>query len=129
MQASAFWNHCALKKKELIDIHSARRRQFEQGGDETIFQGQNPSGESWYLVSREILDVQLAGRVVLMNLRLASQRIIEATHEIASHDQIKRYLSECETHRLYVIEAERRLSGRISVTVQATEPKPRVEAR
>jgi hypothetical protein len=128
MQASVFWNHCALKKKELIDIHSAHRRQFEQGGDETVFQGQPATGEARYMVSREILDVQRAGRVVLMNPRLASQRIVEGTHEVASHDQIKRYLAEQETHRLYIVETQRRLSGRISVTVQTTQPKPRAEA-
>jgi hypothetical protein len=94
-----------------------------------VFHAQPSDGEAWYLVSREILDVQQAGRVVLVGTRLAAQRIVEGTHEVASHDQIKRYLAEQETHKLYIVEAQRRLSGRISVTVRATEPKPRTEAR
>jgi hypothetical protein len=126
MDAKAFWSFVQLKVVELGKLNSMRLRQYEVNQDEQCFEGQPKDGKGIYISSREIIGVQEAGRVVLAGTRLAAQRIVEQTHEVATAGQIARFKSESETRRLYIAELERKIARRVAVTIEPTDPAPRV---
>ena len=107
MDSKLFWYHVENKKQELVAAHLYRKAEYEATKDLASFKGQPTDGHTIFLVSKENLDKNsLAGSICRAQIRLASQRIIEQTHEVASAEQITAHVTDRETAQKLVNKKE-----------------------
>lgn len=103
MTSKEFWSYVENQKDELIALRKKHVQSFRESGDPAALEGQPEDTKIVFIVSKRSLDRGTEpGHVCLTHLRIAAQRMIEGTHEVASATQIAQYLKEREVHQAEV---------------------------
>jgi len=119
MTSKEFWTFVDEKKNELIKEHNSRAENFRTTGDPKAWLGQPQHPHSVYIVSRPRKG---PGAVVEAGTRLAAQRIVEQSHEVATAAQIEKHLAEREEQRLQIAANEEKMNkGPRAVFVKSAE--------
>ena len=99
MDSKTFWKYVDTKKENLIEQHKDRVSAYLAGNkDVKALRGQPLDGKCLYIVSIENLDKgTTSGMVSEATYRLAAQRLLENTHQVASPEDIAMHLSARES--------------------------------
>jgi hypothetical protein len=119
MTSKEFWGYVETQRLELVEQHRERERRFREFGDPAAWQGQPEHGHSIYIVSKPRKG---PGAVVEAGMRLAAQRIVEVSHDVATAAQIEKHLAEREEQRLQIAANEEKMNkGPRAVFVKSAE--------
>lgn len=100
MDSKTFWSYVEKAEAKLKEDHSERAAAFRSSKDPLDWAGQPDTGLEIYLVSIQHYERGITpGVVYVLHRRLAAQRIVEATHQVASAAEIKGHLARLEKNR------------------------------
>lgn len=121
MTSQEFWQLVREEQNRLTAEHQKRRHNFDRTGDRAALAGQPEDGKSLYIAALQKRraakdDGPLNAIVHNVSYRLAAQRIVEETHEIASPAQIAEYLREMNERRDSYARREAQNANRSYVT-------------
>jgi hypothetical protein len=120
-----FYANVTAKVKALEEMHRDRAEQYSRNQDETEFQMQPRDGKSLFLVAKPNPYSGGKATVAEANLRLAAQRIIEGSHELATPEQIAAYFQRQADNLAVVTSMNNALESKRVVTVRAAEAPTR----
>jgi hypothetical protein len=124
MDAKTFWRFRDQKREALLQQHQQRLTRYRASQDITDLEGQPADGKSLYIVSREVPGIVEAGAVTEATYGLAAQRILESSHDVATAEQIARFLRQQAENLALSRELDARTRERQMVTIPATAPAP-----
>ena len=108
-----------MRERQIAEFHAT--------GNETALEGQPEDGKAIYIVSRanEFTNTT-AGAVFMVGTRLAAQRVVDGSHEVASEKQIRLYLAERSSQAALIAKEERTHRGAGgTILIQQVAPNPR----
>ena len=125
MDAKTFWSFVEQKRVALANDHKERISRSRMSGDASILAGQPPEVGSIFIASRpnELLEIP-GGQVSETKYRLAAQRILEQTHELASAAQIAAFFNTQENNLAVTRGLDLKTRERQLITVQPAAVGP-----
>lgn len=130
MDSKTFWAYVDTKKAALLAAHLERRLEFQATGNPAAWQGQPQDGHHVFIVSKENLEKAVTpGRVSEAPVRLAAQRMIEQTHDLANASQIAEHIAtQLDNREAYrKIEQDRKQPFNVILPPQPPQEAQRVD--
>lgn len=122
MTSKEFWGLVDEEKARLIGEHRARAQKFRETGDASVWENQPETGNSIFLVSKPRRGSGEKPQVHEAGMRLAAQRIVEETHEVARPEQIAAFLKLQDDNAAIVRTMEEKMNaGPRAVVVRPAE--------
>ncbi len=120
MTSKEFWSHVENQKNELISLRQKQIRAFFESGNPAALEGQPEDSMVVFIISKKNLDRgTFPGRVNVVNLRLAAQRLVEDTHRVATPAEIEQHLREQDESLAQVQRLEAQFANRRNVFVSS----------
>jgi len=111
MTSKEFWGLVEDEKARLIAEHKARAQKAYETNDPAAYEGQPEHGHSLFIVSKPRRGSAEKPRVCEAPIRLAAQRIVEDSHEIAKPEQIAEHLAERKEYGEMIASMEAKLNN------------------
>jgi hypothetical protein len=122
MTSKEFWGLVEEEKVRLIGEHRARAQRFRETGGASAWENQPETGNSLFIVSKPRQGSGEKPQVVEVGMRLAAQRVVEESHEVARPDQIAAFLKLQDDNAAIVRTMEEKMNaGPRAVVVRPAE--------